>query len=64
VLLTTTTDSIAAATLPADESFQTVRTAQFGEVLRGVSFTPGTGVGRHDDEDDRHEGHGDDHDRN
>jgi hypothetical protein len=26
------------------ESFVTVRTAGFGEVLRGVSFTPGTGV--------------------
>jgi hypothetical protein len=24
------------------ESFVTVRTAAFGEVLRGVSFTPGT----------------------
>ena len=26
----------------AGEKFQTVRTAKFGEVLRGVSFTPGT----------------------
>jgi hypothetical protein len=38
------TDSLAAASLPAAESFRTVRSAGFGEVLRGVSFTPGTGV--------------------
>jgi len=33
-----------AATAPASpgESFRTVRAAGFGEVLRGVSFTPGT----------------------
>jgi hypothetical protein len=37
------TDSLA-ATSPAGEQFTTVRTASFGEVLRGVSFTPGTGV--------------------
>ncbi|GLR89817.1 hypothetical protein [Bradyrhizobium iriomotense] len=36
------TDKIAAATLPAGERFITVRTARFGEVLRGISFTPGT----------------------
>jgi hypothetical protein len=35
------TDRLAAATAPA-ESFTTVRTARFGEVLRGVSFTPGS----------------------
>ena len=35
------TDRLAAATAPA-ESFTTVRTAGFGEVLRSVSFTPGT----------------------
>lgn len=28
----------------ASEKFYTLRTAQFAEVLRGVSFTPGTGV--------------------
>jgi hypothetical protein len=39
------TDKIAATTLPAGESFKTVRTAAFGEALRGVSFTPGTGLG-------------------
>ena len=27
---------------PGDESFETVRRAHFGQVLRGVSFTPGT----------------------
>ena len=35
-------DKLKATTLPRNESFTTVRTAQFGEVLRGVSFTPGT----------------------
>lgn len=39
------TDNIAATTLPA-ESFTTVRSAGNLEVLRGVSFTPGTGVAR------------------
>ncbi|MGC2638318.1 MAG: hypothetical protein WA294_14135 [Acidobacteriaceae bacterium] len=32
----------------ANERFFTLRAAQFGEVLRGVSFTPGTGVDDHD----------------
>lgn len=36
------TDRLAAAGLPAAESFKTVRTARAGEVLRGVSFAPGT----------------------
>jgi hypothetical protein len=36
------TDRLAATTLPAAESFTTLRTAGYGEVLRGVSFTPGT----------------------
>lgn len=36
------TDNLAATTLPASESFQTLRSAGFGEVLRGVSFTPGS----------------------
>jgi hypothetical protein len=52
------TDKLAATTLPANESFTTIRTAGFGEVLRGVSFTPGTGVPPHRDDDDDH-----DHDR-
>jgi hypothetical protein len=48
------TDNLAATSLPAGESFTTLRTARFAEVLRGVSFTPGTGVlPDHDDEDDR-----------
>ena len=37
------TDHPAATTLPA-ESFRTVSRARFGVVLRGVSFTPGTGA--------------------
>ncbi len=36
------TDALGASSLPASESFRTVRSAGFGEVLRGVSFTPGT----------------------
>lgn len=35
------TDTLSAST-PAGESFTVVRRAGFGEVLRGVSFTPGT----------------------
>jgi hypothetical protein len=42
-------------TVAAQESFRTVRRSGYGEVLRGVSFTPGTDV-------DAHHGHwGDDH---
>jgi hypothetical protein len=41
--LVAVTDRLAAASAPA-ESFTTVRTARFGEVLRGVSLTPGTGA--------------------
>lgn len=48
------TDNLAATNLPAGESFSTLRTARFAEVLRGVSFTPGTGVPPdRDDEDGR-----------
>jgi hypothetical protein len=48
------TDQLAATSLPVSESFTTVRTARFGEVLRGVSFTPGTGLPPdHDDDDGR-----------
>jgi hypothetical protein len=39
------TDNIAATTKPAGESFATIRSAGSGEVLRGVSFTPGTSSG-------------------
>jgi hypothetical protein len=42
--LVTITDDLAATTLPATESFTTARAAGFGEVLRGVSFTPGSVV--------------------
>jgi len=45
------TDSLATTSLPAGESFTTIRTARFGEVLRGVSFTPGTDVARRDADD-------------
>jgi hypothetical protein len=36
------TDRLAATTLPRGESFATLRTAGYGEALRGLSFTPGT----------------------
>jgi hypothetical protein len=49
------TDHLAATTLPAGESFKTLRTARFAEVLRGVSFTPGTGVPPHREDDDDHD---------
>jgi hypothetical protein len=42
--LVTITDRLTATTLPAHEHFTTLRTARYGEVLRGVSFTPGTGL--------------------
>jgi hypothetical protein len=38
------TDTLSATTLPASEAFTTVKAAGVGEVLRGVSLTPGTGV--------------------
>lgn len=38
------TDSVSATAPPPTESFTTLRTARNLEVLRGVSFTPGTGV--------------------
>jgi hypothetical protein len=55
--LVTITDNLAATTLPASESFKTVDSARFAEVLRGVSFTPGShGDCDHDDDHrcDRH----------
>src|SRR5215469_2820844 len=36
------TDLVSATTAPSGESFQTVQSAQSRQVLRGVSFTPGT----------------------
>jgi len=38
------TDPVSATSAPSGESFQTVQSARSGQVLRGVSFTPGTGV--------------------
>jgi len=38
----TITDRLGAQTLPGGESFRTVEAARSGEVLRGVSSTPGT----------------------
>ena len=38
------TDTLSANSPPAGESFVTVKSAGFAEVLRGVSFTPGTDV--------------------
>jgi hypothetical protein len=46
-------DKLAATSLPAGESFATLQTARFGEVLRGVSLTPGTGIARREDRDER-----------
>jgi hypothetical protein len=40
--LVSITDDISATALPAAESFVTLETAGFGEVLRGVAFAPGT----------------------
>ena len=36
------TDDVGATTLPATEGFETLKTAGYGEVLRGVAFAPGT----------------------
>ena len=58
------TDNLAATSLPAGENFTTIDAAGFGEVLRGVSFTPGTDLARLGDADDRscsrHDGDRDD----
>jgi hypothetical protein len=40
--LVTITDDLSATTLPGTESFVLLKAAGFGEVLRGVSFTPGS----------------------
>jgi hypothetical protein len=52
--LVSITDHLSAAMPPASESFTTVRSAGYGEALRGVSFTPGTG----EPQDGQCEGHG------
>jgi hypothetical protein len=38
------TDQLSATTLPNEERFFTLRTAEYGEVLRGVAWTPGTSL--------------------
>jgi len=48
-------DQLAATSLPAGEHFTTIRTARFAEVLRGVSFTPESGLG-HDGGNDDNQG--------
>jgi hypothetical protein len=54
------TDKLAATSLPASERFKAIDTARFGEVLRGVSFTPGTDLNHvADDHDDGREQHAD-----
>jgi len=45
--LVTITDPLSATTAPSGESFQTVQSAGAGQVLRGVSFTPGTSTSGH-----------------
>ena len=45
--LVSITDQPSATSPAAGESFQTVQTAANGQVLRGVSFTPGTGAAGH-----------------
>jgi hypothetical protein len=57
--LVTITDRVAATT-PGGEHFRILRTAPYGEVLRGVSFTPGTdtracGDRRDEDRDGDHD---------
>jgi hypothetical protein len=42
--LVTITDQPGATSAPPSESFLTVQSARSGQVLRGVSFTPGTGA--------------------
>src|SRR5262249_44215053 len=42
--LVSITDDPGATALPAGERFTTADSAGYGEVLRGVSFTPGTGA--------------------
>jgi hypothetical protein len=41
-MVMTITDQLSATSLPPNESFTNFQTASFGEVLRGVSFTPGS----------------------
>jgi hypothetical protein len=50
------TDKLTATSLPASERFTAIETARFGEVLRGVSFTPGTDLNQLADNHDDHDG--------
>ena len=43
------------ATTPGHESFTTLRTAAYGEVLRGVSLTPGSDREQERDRDETHD---------
>ncbi|HEY6786606.1 MAG TPA: hypothetical protein VI365_04770 [Trebonia sp.] len=43
--LVSITDNVKASSLPSGESFRTVVDPAYDQVVRGVSFTPGTGVG-------------------
>jgi uncharacterized protein (TIGR03437 family) len=43
--LVSITDTLAATTAPASETFSTLRTAAAGEVLRGISFVPSASIG-------------------
>jgi hypothetical protein len=52
------TDRLAATSRPSDERFTTIQRALFGEVLRGVSFTPGTDL---DHFAEGHHGHANGH---
>src|SRR4029077_4241586 len=47
------TDTLSATALPPGGSFVTLRSAKSGEALRGVSFTPGTGLGRDEEAHER-----------
>ena len=40
--LVSITDNLASTTLPGNENFSTVMPATYGQVIRGVSFTPAT----------------------
>jgi hypothetical protein len=44
--LVSVTDDLGATMLPANESFRTAIAPAFGQVVRGVSFTPGTHAGQ------------------
>jgi hypothetical protein len=57
------TDTLSAGTLPAGESFVTLRTANAGEALRGISFTPGTDLDQDEAHDHDHGSCGRDHRR-